>query len=196
MCDIPVFYATTEGQTRRIAERFAAQVREHGLDSRAVNVASPAEIAAIDWTRVRGACVAASLHRERHQAEAVAFARRYSRELSQIPSLFMSVSLSAASKNPAEVRAAEKLAQEFPVASGWVPWKVAAVGGRLAYTQYNFLVRWVMRRIALKEGASGDTSRDHEYTDWAHVIGLADRLAYQVRRRDLYPIHGAIAKAG
>ena len=39
-CDIPVFYATTEGQTRRIAERLAAMFREKGFVSRAFDVAS------------------------------------------------------------------------------------------------------------------------------------------------------------
>ena len=104
-----------------------------------------------------------------------------------VPSLFISVSLSAASRNPVEVRAAERLAAEFADATGWIPWRTAAIAGRLAYTQYNLLVRWMMRRIALKEGASGDTSRDHEYTNWADVVSLADRLAYQIRRREFYP---------
>jgi menaquinone-dependent protoporphyrinogen IX oxidase len=38
-----------------------------------------------------------------------------------------------------------------------------------------------MRRIALKEGASGDTSRDHDYTDWNQVAALADDLAAAIR---------------
>ena len=57
MCEVPVFYATTEGQTRRIAERLAAQVLEHGLDSRAIAIGS-AEADTVDWTQVRGACLA------------------------------------------------------------------------------------------------------------------------------------------
>lgn len=186
MCEVPVFYATTEGQTRRIAERVVAQLLEHGLDSRAIRIDS-AEAGAIDWRQVRGACVAASLHRQHHQPAAVAFATRYHHELSTVPSVFISVSLSAASKNANEVRAATTLAEAFPLAAGWTPWKVAVVAGRLAYTQYNWVVRWMMRRIALKEGASGDTSRDHEYTDWDEVTRLADRLAYQVRRREYFP---------
>ena len=196
MCEVPVFYATTEGQTRRIAERVAAQLLEHGLDSRAIRIVH-AEAMAIDWGKVRGACVAASLHRQHHQPEAAAFARRFSHELSSVPSLFISVSLSAASKNANEVRAAATLAEAFPLATGWTPWKVAAVAGRLAYTQYNWVVRWMMRRIALKEGASGDTSRDHEYTDWDEITGLADRLAYQVRRREYFPAEShQLTKAG
>src|SRR5262245_37886547 len=109
MCEVPVFYATTEGQTRRIAERFAAQIRQHGLGSEAIALTSPGA-SQVNWQAVRGACVAAPLHRQHHQPEALAFARRYHRELSVVPSLFISVSLSAASKNPAEVRAAERLA--------------------------------------------------------------------------------------
>jgi menaquinone-dependent protoporphyrinogen oxidase len=186
MCEVPIFYATTEGQTRRIAEQFAAQIRQHGLGSEAIALASD-DASQVNWQAVRGVCLAASLHRQRHQPEAVAFARRHHRELSMVPSLFISVSLSAASKNPAEVRAAERLAAEFAIATGWTPWRTAAIAGRLAYTQYNVLVRWMMRRIALREGASGDTSRDHEYTNWAEIVGLADRLAYQVRRREFYP---------
>ena len=195
MCEVPVFYATTEGQTQRIAERFAAQFRELALDSRAIAIRSTAA-EAIDWTQVRGACLAASLHRQHHQPEAAAFAARYHRELSNVPSMFVSVSLAAASKNENEKRAAVKLAEAFPLEAGWTPWKVAAVGGRLAYTQYNWVVRWMMRRIALKEGASGDTSRDHEYTNWDEITRLADRLAYQVRRREYFPPGNMLTKAG
>jgi menaquinone-dependent protoporphyrinogen oxidase len=196
MCEVPVFYATTEGQTRRIAERFAAQLRDHVLDSRAIPIASE-DAGAIDWRQVRGACLAASLHRQHHQPEAVAFAKRYHRQLSTVPSLFISVSLAAASKNLNEVRAAATLADAFTRDTGWTPWKIAAVAGRLAYTRYNWVVRWMMRRIALKEGASGDTSRDHEYTNWDEITRLADRLAYQVRRREYFPAAaGPLTRAG
>ena len=37
---------------------------------------------------------------------------------------------------------------------------------RLLYTQYNVLIRFVMKRIAKHAGGATDTSRDHEYTDW------------------------------
>lgn len=181
MCDIPVFYATTEGQTRRIADYLAARLRGHGLDSRAIAIASE-EASHIDWSRVRGACLGASLHMQKHQAEATAFARVHRAELSCIPSLFLSVSLSAASKNRDEVAAAQRLAEQFAVETGWHPGQIASVAGRLAYSQYNWLVRLFMRRIALKEGASADTSRDHEYTDWWQVDELADTFASAVQR--------------
>jgi menaquinone-dependent protoporphyrinogen oxidase len=186
MCDVPVFYATTEGQTRRIAERIADQIRKHGLDSRAVAIISE-EASHIDWSRVRGVALGASVHLGKHQAEAVAFARVHHAPLSAIPSLFFSVSLAAGSKRADEVADVRRIAEQFAVDTGWQPTRIACVAGRLAYSQYNWIVRMLMRRIALREGGSGDTSRDHEYTDWLQVEKLADELAYAVRRREIFP---------
>lgn len=190
MCDVPVFYATTEGQTRRIAERIADQIRKHGLDSRPIAIISE-EASHIDWTRVRGVALGASLHRQRHQAEAVAFARVHHASLSAVPSLFYSVSLSAHSRHADEIAAARHIAERFAADTGWQPSRIACVAGRLAYRQYNWLVRLLMRRIAIKEGGSGDTSRDHDYTDWIQVEQLADDLAYDVRRREIVPTDAA-----
>jgi menaquinone-dependent protoporphyrinogen oxidase len=189
MCEVPVFYATREGQTRRIAERIADQIRRHGLDSRALPIISE-EASQVDWTRVRGVAVGASLHMQRHQPEAVAFARAHHQALSALPSLFFSVSLAAASVRASELDAARRIAEQFPSDTGWTPSRVASVAGRLAYTQYNWFVRFFMRRIAVKEGGSADTTRDHEYTNWEQVERLADELAYEVRRREICPRDG------
>ena len=51
--------------------------------------------------------------------------------------------------------------------TGWRPARVLPVAGALAYSQYNFIIRFVMKRIARKAGAPTDTSRDHEFTDWS-----------------------------
>ena len=179
-CEVPVFYATTEGQTRRIAERLATALRGHGLDSRAVNVRTR-EARAIDWARVRGALVGASLHARGHQRAARRFVRAHAGPLNGIPSAFFSVSLSAASRNPAEVEAAARIARALPAAHGWTPAIVESIGGRLAYLEYGFLKRLVMTRIARKEGAPTDTSRDYEYTDWAQVDRLAADMAGRVQ---------------
>ena len=192
MCEVPVFYATTEGQTRRIAERLAEQLRKHGLDAQAIAVVSD-DAQRVDWNRVRGVAVGASVHVQGHQKEAIAFAKQYHAQLSMVPSLFFSVCLAAASKNPSEVEAAQKIAEGFGRKSGWQPARIVAVAGRLAYTQYNWLMRRIMRRIAVKEGGSADMTRDHNYTDWEQVERLGNELAYEVRRREIFP--PAVAKS-
>lgn len=179
MSEVPVFYATTDGQTRRIAERLASRLRGHGITSAAIDMAAE-EASRFDWRNVRGAVVAASLRMGRHQGAARDFIVAHRGALSGVPSLFVSVSCSAASKSATEREAARDVAARFVVETGWTPWYLSCVAGALAYTRYNIFVRWFMRRIAAKEGGPTDTSRDHELTDWVAVDRLADDLADQV----------------
>jgi menaquinone-dependent protoporphyrinogen oxidase len=180
MCDIAVFYTTTEGQTRRIAERIASRCRERGLSSEAVCVGTT-DAAAVDWSAARAIVVGASLHGGRHQKEAARFIRMYRHRLNAGVSAFFSVSLAAASKRPGEAATARRIAATFAEQAGWHPSFIASLAGRLAYTQYGFFKRWIMRAIARHEGGSTDTTRDHEYTDWDAVTRFADEVVAAVR---------------
>ena len=79
--------------------------------------------------------------------------------LERLPSAFFSVSL-AAHGDTAE---AESYVEEFEQDTGWRPTVVALFGGALLYTEYGFLNRHVMKKIARdKPGNLGtDTSRDY-----------------------------------
>jgi menaquinone-dependent protoporphyrinogen oxidase len=179
---VPVFFASTEGQTALIAIRLAEVLHERGLDSQAIDV-STSEAATIDWTHVRGALVGASLHVGKHQKSAARFVHAHAADLNAVPSAFFSVSLSAASKNRNEVEEAERIARAFPAAHGWKPCFIQSVAGRLAYREYNFLIRFIVQRIAKKEGGSTDTSRDHELTDWDAVDRLGREMATAIHAR-------------
>ena len=181
-CEVPVLFASTEGQTALIAIRLAAVLHEHGLDSRAIDVSTPAA-EAIDWSHVLGALVGASLHMGRHQKSAAHFVHTHAPHLNAVPSAFFSVSLAAASKNPGEVADAERIARAFPAEHGWMPLHVASIAGRLAYREYNVLIRFVMKRIAKKEGGPIDTSRDHDLTDWDQVDQLGREMAQAIHAR-------------
>jgi menaquinone-dependent protoporphyrinogen oxidase len=181
-CEVPVFFATSEGQTRRIATRIASVLHALGIESCAIDVAGR-EASDIDWTHVRGALVGASLHAGKHQKVAERFVKAHALDLTSVPSAFFSVSLSAASKNAKEVVAADKIARAFPAACGWIPARIVTVAGRLAYRQYGFFIRWVMKRIAKKEGGPTDTSRDHEMTNWVEVDALAREMARRIHAR-------------
>jgi menaquinone-dependent protoporphyrinogen oxidase len=179
MTDVPVFYATTEGHTRRIAECLASVLRERGLDSQAIALTSP-EANDVDLEATRAVILAASVHAGEHQPVARAFARRHAAALSARPSTFVSVSLSIHSVRDGEVAAARRVAHAFPAGAGWTPTTVACVAGSLAYTKYGFFKRWIMKRVAMRNGGPTDTSRDYEYTDWNAVRALADDLARRV----------------
>jgi menaquinone-dependent protoporphyrinogen oxidase len=128
--------------------------------------------------------VGASLHRGRHQSAALYFVRAHASRLNERPSAFFSVSLSAGSANGREVAAARDLAQAFVAGTGWHPRQIACFAGRLAYTQYSFVRKRLMRWIAKKEGASPDTTRDHEFTDWVAVVRFSEQIAAEVRERN------------
>jgi menaquinone-dependent protoporphyrinogen oxidase len=177
-----VLFASTEGQTALIAIRLATILHEHGFDSQAIEMGGP-DAANLDWSRVRGALVGASLHKGKHQNAAKTFVHAHAADLGRVPSAFFSVSLSAASKNRDEVEAVEQLARAFPAAQGWTPDRILSVAGRLAYREYGFLIRMVMKRIARKEGAPTDTSRDYELTDWDAVDQLGHDMAALVHQR-------------
>jgi menaquinone-dependent protoporphyrinogen oxidase len=179
MPEVPVFYASTEGQTARIAEFLAASLRHRGLDSEALHVTAP-DARGLDWGHVRGALLGASLHRGRHQPEAATFAKAHRASLNAHPSAFFSVSLSAASSNPEEREAVRRIAQTFAETAHWRPVEIACFAGALAYRKYGWLKRMIMQRIAAREGGPTDTSQDHELTNWDDVERLAETMAARI----------------
>lgn len=178
-CDVPVFYATTEGQTRRIAERLAAIFREEGFTSRAIDLASP-DADAVDWRRAQAAVVGASLHGHRHQRSARRFVDAHAPDLNVRPSVFFSVSLAIASESASERNEAVRLAREFTEAAEWHADEIVCLAGRLAYTQYGWVTRFIMKRIARRHGEPADTSRDYEFTNWDDVAGLANSVVHRI----------------
>ena len=176
---VPVFYATSEGHTRQIAYTIAATLRSEGFES------EPVELRAGDpspnWTAIQTAVVGASVHVGKHQKVAAAFVQREARHLSERGASFFSVSLAAGSRNPSSVDAAWAIATKFVEGAKWHPRHLACFAGKLAYTQYGFITRWMMRRISAREGGPTDTSRDYVMTDWSAVRAFAREIASDLR---------------
>jgi menaquinone-dependent protoporphyrinogen oxidase len=191
MKTIAVLYATREGQTRRIAEHIAAtlRARDYMVDVIDVGRELPAKF---DLTRYAAAVVAASIHVGKHEKEMVAFVKAHRPELERIPTAFLSVSLSeAGAEDPsASAERRQRAAANVNVTisrflrdTGWNATHVHPVAGALLYRQYGAIVRLVMRFIARQTGATTDTSRDHEYTDWAALDRFADELVADVESK-------------
>jgi menaquinone-dependent protoporphyrinogen oxidase len=177
-----IFFATREGQTRRIAERIATGVRATGREADVIDLAGHPRIT---WSDYAAACVAASVHVGKHERAAVEFVKRYRAELERVSAAFVSVSLSEAGVENAGRSESERLQSAADVQgmidaflreTGWRPARVFPVAGALAYTHYNVLLRFIMKRIARKAGGPTDTTRDHELTDWAAVERFAGEL--------------------
>ena len=64
--------------------------------------------------------------------------------------------------------------------TGWHPCRTHAVAGALVYSKYNFVMRYIMRRIARRAGGDTDTSKDYVYTDWKRLDEFVDELTSSV----------------
>ena len=184
MKPIAVLYATREGHTRHIAERVAEDLRARGFDVESKDLRD--DDAAIHLNDYSAAILASSVHVGKHERAMVKFARKHRTELERLPTAFLSVTLSEAGAEmfdtTAEKRArfsadVQKMMDKFFESTGWRPERVKPVAGALLYSKYNPLVRFVMKRIARKAGASTDTSHDCEYTDWVGLDSFVDDLA-------------------
>lgn len=175
MKPILIVYSSTEGQTARIAEHLAGELRRQGS---VVEVHETPELGDdVDLHRYAGVVLGASLHMRRHQKAMEAFARRHRDALAALPNAFFSVSLSAKKQDEPETRAAlEEILADFVERTGWRPDHVMFVAGALKYSHYGFVKRAVMRSIARKEGGDTDTSQDYDYTDWPSVDRFAENL--------------------
>jgi menaquinone-dependent protoporphyrinogen oxidase len=170
MANLLMVYQTTDGQTRKIVEFIAEVARAEG---------HLVEVAATDsWSaggraevQPQGVLLAASVHVGRHAAEATRWVHENREALDDVPTAFVSVSLSAAGED--RRHEAAKYVVDFLEETGWRPTFTATVAGALRYTRYNFVKRTMMKQIASRGGLPTDTSKDHEFTDWEEVRRVA-----------------------
>ena len=164
---ILIVYATSYGQTAKIARRMADLLLASGEAVTLVNAGHhPRDVHAGEFD---GVIIGGSIIGGRHQRALVHFVRAHCALLNTIPSAFFSVSGSAASPLAAERAKARQFVDVFLDGTGWHPALTETIGGAMAYRKYNPFLRWLMKRAAKAAGGPTDTSRDHEVTDWSQV---------------------------
>ena len=166
MASVLVLYATIEGHTARIAERFTSRLREQGVsvDLREAEKAAPFE-------SYDGIVVGASVHYGRHPSRLRALLRSQRHVLTARPGAFFSVSLSAK----------EHYAAKFLRQVGWQPQLSATFAGALQYSKYGPFKRLLLTGFAWMGGHDTDTSRDYEYTNWKAVDSFATAFTGHIR---------------
>lgn len=195
MKPVLVLYATREGHTRRVADYVTAALKTHGLVTHTIDVANIG--AGFPLDEYSAAMLTASIHGSRHESEMSHFVKLHRAELECIPTAFLSVSLTEAGAEntaaPPERRAqasadVKQMIEAFLTETGWRPTFVKPVAGALAYSKYNFVMRFVMKRIARSAGGDVDTSRDYEYTDWKALDHLVDEFAPALATENAGPV--------
>lgn len=159
-----VLYATTDGQTRKIARHVADGLADKG---HGVELLEAREGAGLNLARFDRAILAGSLHAGGYQTALASFARDHAAALNAMPTLFLAVSLSAAGDDAEDWAGLHKCLEAFHRDTGWTPSRIAHVAGAFRFSEYGFFRAWAMKRIAAQKDASVDPHHDKEYTDWA-----------------------------
>ena len=177
MSRVLVVYGTTDGQTAKISQTLGVRMTARGHQ---VEIFSAAD-APSDITTYDAAVVAASVHAGGYQRDVKRWVQEHADALRDKPNAFVSVCLGVLQQDPNVRQELQRILDRFFAATGWRPAETKIVAGALKYTKYNFLKRWMMKRIVAKAGGDTDTSRDYEYTDWPDLQRFADRFVAHVR---------------
>lgn len=178
MSRISILYDSRRGQTEKIALRIAEVLRDGG--DRAVVQSIVATTESLNPAQYECVIIGASVHGGKHSRAVTTFVRHQFSQLTKKPAFFFSVSLSAAGVSEQQQANARGCLENFLGDTGWRPSESVTFAGALLYRKYNWFLRWMMKRIARKEGGDTDSSRDYEYTDWKAVEEFARRCSAAV----------------
>ena len=167
--NILIAYATTDGQTRKIARFVADHLVDLGVSCELLNVEDAEGLELARFDRV---VLAGSLHAGGYQKSLSAFVKARVGELARMQTLFLPVSLSAAGDDAEDWAGLRACLARFLAETGWTPGRIEHVAGAFRFTEYDFFRSWAMRRIAAQKGEVVDPDSDKEYTDWPALAAL------------------------
>ena len=172
-----IVYGTTEGQTRKIAERIAERVRELGYEAQLQDSSAISDNLQID--EFATIIVVASVHQHVHQEAVTAYAMAHRDQLNAKFTGFVSVSLSAALER--DHLQAQTYVDRFVAETGWRPNRTLVMPGALRNTSYDYFKQQIVKYIVMKGSGPVDTEHDYEFTDWEALSKFVDSFVEMVK---------------
>ena len=173
--NILILYGSLEGQTAKIADHIAQQLRDRDYQVSCLS-ADPLP-ADFDIESYDAAIIGGSIHMGRYPKPMRKFVSQYKDWLNHHPSALYTVCMAIRSERADSRRQAEQFGENLTQEAQWQPSLMTTFAGAVKYTQYGFIIRFIMKSIAKHEGGSTDTSQDHEYTDWQAVTDFTAQFA-------------------
>jgi menaquinone-dependent protoporphyrinogen oxidase len=172
-----LFYATRDGQARRVAERIAARLAAWNCHVSAEDLATapagrPLEIRDL-------LIVVAAVRYGRHLPEAERLLAACG--ATRVPPRLALVSVNLTARNPGKQTAeGNRYLRATITRHRLAPVIANAVAGRLDYPRYGWLDRQIIRCIMAMTGGPTDPRMQVEFTDWRAVDRIADQIAVQL----------------
>ena len=166
-----IAYATSEGQTRKIARHAAHHLANsgHAVELLALSDATPDDL--VHYDRI---ILAASVHVGHYQRVLTDFVHDARDILRDKRTLFLSVSLAAAGHDADDWQGLERILSDFSAATGWTSERTEQIAGAYLPSKYDMFRRFVMRRIIAQKDPEADLDKDIEYTDWDALVAVLD----------------------
>ena len=178
MSKVLIVYGTTYGQTAKISEAIANELKKLGKETDVFDSETiPTWVTPESYD---AAIIGASVISGGYQRPLRKWVKKNSLQLAKIPSAFFSTCLGILQTEEAVKQEEIKLVKDLFFRTNWYPQVWTIFAGSLLYTRYNWLVRRVMRRISRKAGGETDMAHDYEYTNWDEVRKFAMDFSAQL----------------
>jgi len=173
MATVLIAYSTTDGHTRRIAERLRGVIEVHG---HRVDVKPLADCTGADLESSSAVVVGASIRYGKHKPEVAAFIARHRLALDARPNALFSVNV-VARKPGKDVPEGNPYLRKFLRTIAWRPQRLAVFAGRIDYPSLGFADRTIIRFIMWMTRGPTDPTGVFEFTDWARVDAFGEAIS-------------------
>jgi menaquinone-dependent protoporphyrinogen oxidase len=173
--ELPLYYATRDGQARRIAARIQARLSEQAIAARLVDLAREPPTSA-DLSHVPLVALVAAVRYGRHLRPATEFLTLY-RVLPAAPPLVL-VSVNLTARKPGKDTAeGNPYLRKLIARHRLEPVVAVAIGGRLDYALYTWWDREIIRAIMRLTGGPTDPATSIDYAAAGAIDDVAARIA-------------------
>ncbi|SFG24907.1 menaquinone-dependent protoporphyrinogen oxidase [Palleronia marisminoris] len=159
--NIAILFSTVEGHTGKIC-RFVETML--GQDGHAVRVFDTDATVPVDLNDGDAVILLAPVHERRHPDLFEATVAALAEKLAPMPTLMLSVSLSASFQDGREE--AQDYLDEFKMRTGLAPTREALVAGAVKTERYDYFAAQVVKMVVLRGKTYDAANGSHEFTDW------------------------------
>lgn len=173
MSRLALLYMTREGQTRKITHHIADALQKKGHEVLISDIGDLKNDFSLE--DFDGVILGCSVRYGRHHLPFRRFIVQHAAALSERPSFFFSVNLTAR-KPGRNLPENNRYLQKFMRSMSWQPDIVEVFAGALLYPQYHWLDREMIRLIMRITKGPVNISQSTEFTDWERVQSFAQNV--------------------
>jgi len=168
-----IVHSSRFGQSIKIADAIARELEARGATA---DLAPLTSVTSPNTARYAGFILVASVRYGHFDPQVFRLAQRYGWWLNSVPSLLVTVSLTARKEEKRDP-AIHSYTRKLLAGLEWQPAHTEVVAGALEYPRYNPLDRLAITAIMKITDGPTDPTAVIEYTDWDQVKATADAFA-------------------